>query len=107
MFYNDWYAYGGGKYIHAVVGQTLSPFRLYLTITDREDNPYGSTPNPNSIKVKLIGEDGEETDIEELTTNNGPQTTDDSIYDLSGRRITKDKLENGIYIINGKKVFVK
>ena len=43
------------------------------------------------------------TSIDELSTVNGQQTT--VIYDLTGRRV--EKMEKGIYIVNGRKVIVK
>ena len=100
----DWYAYGGGSYFKATAGAVLNPYRVYLTITEREDNPYGTSSAPNEIKVKLLGDDGT-TIIEEVQ---GVQEVQDAqIFDLSGRRIMKDKLDKGIYIINGKKVLVR
>ncbi|MBQ7683889.1 MAG: hypothetical protein IJT48_05325, partial [Bacteroidaceae bacterium] len=62
-----------------------------------------------SHKVVVKNEDGgygNATGIEMLTTDSRPQATD-GIYDLSGRKVSKDKLSKGIYIINGKKVAVK
>ena len=43
------------------------------------------------------------TSIDELSIVNGQQTT--VIYDLTGRRV--EKMEKGIYIVNGRKVVVK
>ena len=43
------------------------------------------------------------TSIDELSIVNGQQTT--VIYDLTGRRV--EKMEKGIYIVNGRKVIVK
>ena len=100
----DWYAFGGGGYSIATPGAVLKPYRFYITITDREDNPYGSSPNPANIKIRVLGEDGE-TVIEEVAVESENQPN--QVYDLSGRRMLKDKLESGIYIINGKKVLVK
>ena len=102
----DWYFINSTGYVHAQAGQTLGANRIFLTITDREDNLYASTPNPNNVKLKVLDDD-EETSLEELATDDGLQTTEHAVYDLSGRRILNDKLESGIYIINGKKVFVK
>lgn len=39
------------------------------------------------------------------TMADAQQSTDDNIYDLSGRRV--EKMQKGIYIVNGKKVLVK
>ena len=41
--------------------------------------------------------------IEDVTSDN---TTEEVIYDLNGRRITKKPLAPGIYIINGKKTLI-
>ena len=102
----DWYFINSTGYVHAQAGQTLGANRLFMTITDREDNLYANTPNPNNVKLKVLDDD-EETSLEELATDDGLQTTEHAVYDLSGRRILNDKLESGIYIINGKKVLVK
>ena len=100
---SEWYAFGGGKYIKASVGQTLSPYRFYMTITNREDNPYASSPNPTEVKIKVLGED--ETGLSPIPS--AIERGEPSVYDLSGRRIAKERATKGIYIINGKKVFVK
>ena len=43
-------------------------------------------------------------DVLQLTINNGQLT----IYDLKGRKVTDtEKLRGGIYIVNGRKVFIK
>ena len=100
----DWYAYDNGSYIKATAGAVLNPFRVYLIITPRADNPYGTSVAPGYVKVKLLGEGGE-TEILEVETDNERQATE--VYDLSGRRVRKDNLSNGIYIVNGKKVLMK
>ena len=99
----DWYAYGGGLYRHPTVGQTLSPYRFFLTIEDREDNPYSTTPAPAEVKLLVL--DDMETSIESLGDDMNRES--EAIYDLSGRRMNGNKLNKGIYIINGKKVLVK
>lgn len=99
----DWYAYGGGLYRHPTVGQTLSPYRFFLTIEDREDNPYSTTPAPAEVKLLVL--DDMETSIESLGDEMNREN--EAIYDLSGRRMNGNKLNKGIYIINGKKVSAK
>ncbi len=37
----------------------------------------------------------------------GKRADSSAIYDLSGRIVSKDKLQKGIYLMNGKKIFVK
>ena len=99
-----WYALSGGKYSQQnKLGNALNPFRFYLTITDREDNPYASTSNPTEVKIKVLGED--ETGVAPLSVSLEGERT--AVYDLSGRRVEKDKVTKGISIINGKKVFVR
>ncbi len=96
------YAYGGGTYNRMLEGNTLGAFRFYLKITDREDNPYGSA-NPSSIKIKVIGEDGDATNIESLNQDNSYENA--IVYDLMGRRTMNP--QGGIFIVNGKKMFIK
>ena len=55
------------------------------------------------MKIKVLGED--ETGISPLSI--APVEEKTAVYDLSGRRIAKEKATKGIYIINGNKVFVR
>ena len=95
----DWYAYAGGLYRHPNVGTTLSPYRFYMTIEDREDNPYFTTPKPSQVKMMVIGDD--ETSIEEI--DGEVIQLSDAVYDLSGRKVTT-RPKKGIYIKKGKKI---
>lgn len=82
-------------------GESLNPFRLYMTITSREDSPVKVDPIAFSrIRISVFGEDTE-TGIEELETEAGTQNA--VILDLSGRRV-QNPTKGGVYIINGKKV---
>ncbi len=45
------------------------------------------------------------TDIEAIRTT--PSTKDNVIYDLQGRKVSKEQLKKGLYIVNGKKVVIK
>jgi hypothetical protein len=45
------------------------------------------------------------TDIEAVRTT--PSTKDNVIYDLQGRKVSKEQLKKGLYIVNGKKVVIK
>ena len=78
----------------------LNPFRAYLTIIPRSGTPVNA-PAMRRISFRVVGdeENGETTDIEnsEFTNQNS-----DVIYDLQGRRV--EKMEKGVYIVNGKKV---
>ncbi|MBQ6050750.1 MAG: hypothetical protein IJL35_09195 [Bacteroidaceae bacterium] len=50
-----------------------------------------------SVKMNILV-DGESTQVDGLL----PETSNDAIYDLTGRKV--EKAEKGIYIVNGKKV---
>ena len=47
-----------------------------------------------------IDEDG----IDEIFADQKPDSQNDAIYDISGRKILNGKLHHGLYIVNGKKV---
>ncbi len=55
--------------------------------------------------VTLVGTYTDGTGIDSMTTDNGQRTT--VVLDLAGRRMPAGPLPRGIYIINGKKTFVK
>ena len=77
-------------------------FRKYLGANVNGGRAYIVLPaNQNGTPAQSIGvrfEDGT-TDIEHSTLNSQPSTL---IYDLMGRRV--EKMEKGIYIVNGKKM---
>lgn len=95
MFYNNYYALSGGKLKMAADDSVyLKPFRWYM----RSESRYGVTP-AKSISIRIAGET---TEIDEVVTENESEPV---YYDLSGRRV--EKPTRGMYIMNGKKVFVK
>ena len=77
---------GVGFYLYQ--GTTLAGFRAYL--------PKGDAAAP-ALRIRLAGE---ETGIEQIAGD-----AELVIYDLAGRRV--EKMEKGIYIVNGKKVVIK
>lgn len=86
----------------------LAPYRWYMAVSDR----YGNPVNLGEVKIMCLDDEWEETGIDELTMENGQLTMKNSVYDLSGRKLSNSKFLNGqirkgIYIKNGKKVFVK
>lgn len=99
---DDWYAYGGGKYIKATTGQSLGAFRFYLTIRDREDNPYASTPNPIEIKVVVLGDEADGISGLNDDDNDNENVT---MFNLAGQPVGADY--KGVVIRNGKKVLIK
>lgn len=79
-------------------GASLNPFRLYMTITNRDGSPVKVSESAMSrINIRVQGEDNA-TGITE--TENGKVKTEN--FDLSGRRV--ERMQKGIYIVNGKKV---
>lgn len=77
-----------GEFVKATTG-TLLPFRTYLTTSAAQAAP--------SFKVIM----DKPTGIDAITTTE----TDGAIYDLTGRRV--EKAVKGIYIRDGKKVYIK
>jgi hypothetical protein len=75
---------------------TLSAGKAYLQI------PTAWLPATAQKSVNICFDEGETTDIDEVEDENGESKT---IYDLQGR-IVKNPT-SGIYIINGRKVFIK
>ena len=71
-------------------GTNLNGFKAYMTT--------GSTP----VRGFLFEEDGTTTSIDTLETVTPNAQT---IYDLSGRRVSK--AQKGLYIVNGKKMILK
>ena len=85
---------------------SLVPFRLYLTMSNKDGSPIDVNEFvAQSIRMRLVGEENEDgtTLIYDLEANE--EQAVDHIYDLQGRRV--QKMEKGLYIVNGKKVFVK
>ena len=79
-------------------GASLNPFRLYMTITNRDGSPVKVSQSAQArINIRVQGEDNA-TGITE--TENTKVKTEN--FDLSGRRV--ERMQKGIYIVNGKKV---
>lgn len=76
----------------------LNPFRLFLTITDRDGSPAEIEPAALSrINIRILDED-DATGIEVTK----PENSTTVVYDLTGRRVQRPT-KGGIYIIKGKK----
>lgn len=83
----------GGKFWYASEStKTMKAFRAYFDFYD-----VLASVEENSVKM-FIDVESESTQIDELI----PETSNETIYDLSGRRVSK--VERGIYIVNGKKI---
>ena len=93
MLTNGYFAMSGGTlYKPASSSVSLGTYRWYMAASG-----LGS-----GVKIKTIVAD-DETGI----TLPASQSDDADLYDLSGRRVTRENAKNGIYIINGKKILVK
>ena len=108
MVANNYYAMGGGTLKRATdTAYGLAPYRWYMEVADR----YGNPVNLGEVKVMCLDDEWEETGINNVNDN---LNNEDAVYDLSGRKISHSlnssfshSLPKGIYIKNGKKVFVK
>ncbi|MBR5813741.1 MAG: CotH kinase family protein [Bacteroidaceae bacterium] len=93
---NGYYALSGGQLKYAAsANASLGSYRWYMNIESRT----ASGAPQQSIAIREIGG---ATGVEEVEYESEEQ----AIYDLTGRRV-EAITTSGIYIINGKKVFVK
>ena len=81
-------------------GTALNPFRLYLSIENRDNSPLKVETIALS-RMRII-ERGETTGIEDIAPAQQRETV---IFDLSGRRV-KQPVKGGVYIVNGKKMIL-
>ena len=102
----NWYALSGGQYSRQLPGNTIAPFRCFFTIADRADNPYATENIPATVRLVVMDDDA--TNIEWAEGRDGEdEAADAAVYDLSGRRLVRSGLSQGVYIVKGRKVFVK
>ena len=98
------YLLGGGTWNEVKEGGTMKPMRFYLKIESRGNGqviPASAAAKP--IRMTVFGEDDEVTVVQSPLLQEGAGEA--PVFDLQGRRV--EYPENGIYIINGKKVIVK
>ena len=101
----NWYALNlDGQFQLMGSGVYLRPFRIYMTIEPRTDNPYATSANANAkMDIVVLGDD-EPTGIGSLTP--ALSQGEGAIYNLNGQRVTS--ITSGhIYIMNGKKYIAK
>ena len=109
-----------GEFVKVGAYVRVKPMRCYLKYKNGTENYTGAPasgmtraaandePLPATIKVRLIGANGEVTAIGTLQTKTGEVTIDkDSWYSLDGRRIVGKPSTKGVYINNGNKVVIK
>ena len=91
-----------GAWQPVIAGSYLNPFRLYMSISNRDDSPVKVEPAALSrVRICVLGEDEMETEIENVEAEIGEH--ENVIFDLSGRRV-KNPAKGGVYIVNGKRV---
>ena len=86
-----------GAWQPLAAGTALNPFRLYLSIENRDNSPL-KVETVAMSRMRIV-ERGETTGVETITP---AQQREDVIIDLSGRRV-KQPMKGGVYIVNGKK----
>lgn len=74
--------------------ENISEDKFFEIINEKDGNNY-----------KVNDVTSEYTGIEAVLTT--PSYKDNVIYDLQGRKMSKDQLKKGLYIVNGKKVVIK
>ena len=92
---NEWYGPALGKVLVSLTGK-MDAEKLYCTIDIDMSEMLGQIINV------VFGDEKAVTSIENVTVENGKNV----IYDITGRKV-KEITNAGIYIVNGKKVFVK
>ncbi len=109
MMDGHYYAMAGGELCYTDNNQaSLKPYRWYMKVESRDSQVILPSKMAN-VKVRVVGEDVEATEIAEVETETESEVA--PIYALDGRVVSKDGskegLRAGIYIKNGKKFIVK
>ena len=121
---NDCYYYGYtgtaasgkdiGEFVQVGGYVRVKPLRAYLVApggTPKLASARRTNNNdalPETMKVRLIGMDGETTEI--ISIDNGQLTIDnypDAWYSLDGRKLQGEPTQKGVYINGGRKVVIK
>lgn len=101
----DKYAVANGTLLHATSEDaTLSPFKFYMDITDR--NASVAAYKPEMLSLRVIGDETTAINgIDETTTRNG----NGKVYNLQGIEVgtSLQGLPAGIYMQNGRKFIVR
>ena len=101
-----------GQFVKVGAYVRIRPMRCYLKYDDgaraMTRGTEGDEQLPETIKVRLIGANGEVTAIGSLQTKTGEVTFDsDAWYTLDGVQLNGKPTRKGIYVNNGKKVVIK
>jgi len=102
-----------GEFVKAKDGAGVPPMRCYLTYKNGEEfagaramTRVAEEDLPQSIIVRLVGTNGETTNVMSLDTRTGEISTD-GWYDMRGCKLDGKPTKKGLYINNGKKVVKK
>lgn len=110
-----WYKYDFQKntadYRYNVVLNDGGKGSQTVDITNIADNAYYEILTTQTSGKYMVQEVTETVGIEDVIANAKPATTDNKVYDLQGRVVSRfgktASLPAGTYIINGKKVLIK
>ena len=105
-----------GEFVKVGEYVRIKPMRCYLVYTGSDANwaaargmnrvAAAEESLPETIKVRLIGANGDITAIGTLHTQTG-EVELDGWYTLDGTRLSGQPTRKGIYVNNGKKVIIK
>ena len=103
-----------GEFVKVGEYVRIKPMRCYLEYIGSDSQWSGvrgknrvAAKLPETIKVRLIGADGNVTAIGSLSTTTGEMTMDGAWYSINGTRLNGTPATKGIYVRNGKKVVIK
>ena len=90
-------------------GTTIPPHRCYIKISDVIDLLSASSGGTKSLSNGLTFsfDESEETGIMEFAASDDSGTRDNAWYTLSGMRLPVKPTQPGMYVNNGKKVYIK
>lgn len=92
---------GGGLKTAASDDVNLGAFRWYMKI----ENRGSSLIHPAEIKLRMVDEEDDLTEIEEL--EDAPSSSDEGWYTLDGVQLMSQPTVKGLYLHKGKKVFIQ
>ena len=101
---SKWFA--KGWYENSVMATTTSAGTLKMGIkSTKSDTSYWTCFD--NFRLYFYGNYTQEELTGIHSVDNGQRITDNTIYDLSGRKMVNSKLPKGLYIVNGKKLLIK
>ena len=95
-----------GSYVVARVGGEDNLYKVNTSVSLNTFRAYFTIPSGGDAPARIsLNFDGDATGINELMMDEPVSTKDAVVFDLSGRRVQQPT--KGLYIVNGKKVFIK